>query len=176
MDFLTRQLRIIPSLSLAVLLAAVVCTACGPNVIKGRPPFVGIATMNLAGGRLATEFRIDNQNEVAMNIEAFEVSVTVDNVRLTGDRREQKLLIDANSTEEIVAEETPTDAVSRLLGSLERGEVNSLPFELSGQVRTLEDGVLRFEQKGHFYPVPGKPGFFRSAVTQAQELRRSDKL
>jgi len=176
MDFLTRQLRIIPSVTLVMLLASLICTACGPNIIKGRPPFVGIATMNLAAGRLATEFRIDNQNEVAMNIEAFEVSVTVDDVRITRDKRDLKLLIDANSTEEILVEETPTDDVSRLLGSLERREVNSLPFELSGSARTLEDGVLRFEQKGHLYPVPGKPGFFRSAVTQAQELRRNEKL
>lgn len=176
MDFLTRQLRIFPLFTLAMLLAGIVCAACGPNVIKGRPPFVGITTMNLADDRLATEFRIDNQNEVAMNIEAFAVGIMVDDVPLTRETREVKLLIDANSSEEILVEETPTDAASRLLDALERREVNSLPFELSGQVRTLEDGTLRFEQKGHLYPVPGKPGFYRSAVTQAQELRRNEKL
>ena len=57
------------------------------------------------------------------------------------------------------------------LASLENREVKSLPFTLQGSVRTLEDGILRFEQKGHLYPVPGKPGFFRSAVTQAEQLR-----
>ena len=171
MDFVTRQLRIVPSVTLIMLLASVIGTACGPNVIKGRPPFVSIATMNLTAGHLATEFRIDNQNELAMNIEAFEVSVIVDSVRLTREARDLELLIDANSTEEILVEEAPSDDVSRLLGALERREVNSLPFELNGQVRTLEDGILRFEQKGHLYPVPGKPGFFRRKL-KPDELQK----
>lgn len=171
-----RQLRSLPPAALAVLLAGAICTACGPQVIEGRPPFVGISSMNLSGGRLTTEFRIDNQNGVAMNVEAFEVSVAVGDVLLSQDARQLALLIDANSAEEILVEESPADDVTRLLDSLEQREVNSLPFELNGRVRTLEDGYLRFEQKGHLYPVPGKPGFFRSAVTQAQELRRSEKL
>jgi hypothetical protein len=177
MEFLTQRLRsYLPGTLAVLLLAGVACTACGPQVIKGRPPFVSISTMSLAEGRLATEYRIDNQNGVAMNIDAIEVTMTVDDVQLTRDARELRLLIDANSAEEYRVEETPADDVRRMLGSLERGEVNSLPFELGGRVLTQEEGYLRFEQKGHLYPVPGRPGSFRSAVTQAQELRRDDKL
>ena len=86
------------------------------------------------------------------------------------------LAIDANSAEEIRVGERPGGEALDLLSSLERREVNSLPFELVGRVRTQEDGYLRFEQKGHLYPVPGRPGSFRSAATQAKELRRDEKL
>ena len=177
MEFLTQRLRNSLPASLAVLLlAGAVCTACGPQVIKGRPPFVSISAMNLSESQLATQYRIDNQNGVAMTIDAIEVSVTVEDMQLTRDNRELRLLIDANSAEEYRVEETPAADVRRALASLEGGEVSSLPFQLSGRVRTQEDGYLRFEQKGHLYPVPGRPGSFRSAVTQAQQLRRDDKL
>jgi hypothetical protein len=43
-------------------------------------------------------------------------------------------------------------------------------------VHTVEDGNLRFSQKGYLYPVPGRPGQFRSTVTQAQGLQRDDKF
>ena len=177
MEFLTRRFRSIRRGPFAVmLLAAAACAACGPQVIEGRPPFISIASLSLVDGGLTAEFRIDNQNEVAMNIEAIDITVAVNDAELVGENRNLQLAIDPNSAEEIRVEERPDDLARNLLMSLERRELNSLPFTLSGNVRTQEDGYLRFEQKGHLYPVPGRPGFFRSAVTQAQELRRDEKL
>jgi hypothetical protein len=178
MEFLTRRLQSLTHGKLAVLLLiAAACTACGgKQVIEGRPPFVGISAMSQAGGELTTEFRVDNQNGVPMNIQAIDVTVSLGDIPLAKVNREQQLAIDANSAEEIRVEEQPGDEALDLLGSLERREVNSLPFELVGRVRTQEDGYLRFEQKGHLYPVPGRPGSFRSAATQAKQLRRDEKL
>jgi hypothetical protein len=159
------------------MLAALICTACGSKgVITGRPPFVGIADMRLADGLLRTEFRIDNQNGVPMNVEAINVQVMAGSTSLIREERQLTLEIDANSAEDLRVEQQPGNEARSLLDSLERREVNSIPFELSGRVLTREDGYLRFEQKGHLYPVPGRPGSYRSAVTQAQELRREDKL
>lgn len=158
------------------LAAALVCAACGPNVIEGRPPFIGISAMSLQGDTLAADFRIDNQNGVAMNIQAVEITVTVNEVTLTRENRDFALSIDANSSEELRVERLPDEFTRELLASLENRAVRSLPFQLTGRVLTQEDGYLRFEQKGHLYPVPGKPGYFRSAVTQAEELRREDPL
>ncbi|RPI00092.1 MAG: hypothetical protein EHM68_00075 [Lysobacterales bacterium] len=152
------------------------CTACGPNVIEGRPPFIGISGMHLQGDTLAADFRIDNQNGVAMNIQAIEITVTVNEVTLTRENRDYDLSIDANSSEEVRVERLPDEFTRELLASLENREVRSLPFQLAGRVLTQEDGYLRFEQKGHLYPVPGRPGHFRSAVTQAEDLRREDPL
>lgn len=161
----------------ALVLAALLCTACGSrDVITGRPPFVGIADMRLADGRLDTSFRIDNQNGVPMKVDAIDLRVMTGDVSLIRENRQIALAIDANSAEEIRVEQRPGDEARGLLDSLERREVNSLAFELSGRVLTQDDGYLKFEQKGHLYPVPGRPGSFRSAVTQAQELRRDEKL
>ena len=99
-----------------------------------------------------------------------------DESELVRENRPMSLLIDANSAEEVTVEKLPDEYIRRQLASLENGEVVSLPFALTGRVRTEEDGYLRFEQKGHLYPVPGRPGQFRSAVTQAQDLRREEQL
>jgi hypothetical protein len=173
-----KQFRHRPSLQwvrwLTLVLLLVGCASCGPRIIEGRPPFIGISAMQLADEKLSADFRISNQNDVAMTIQAIDITITIDQVELVREDRDLRLSIDANSAEEVHVEELPEDFTRDLLQSLERGAVNSLPFSLRGRVRTLEDGYLRFEQKGHLYPVPGKPGAFRSAVTQAQDLRRED--
>jgi hypothetical protein len=161
---------------LLALATTVACAGCGPDVIEGRPPFIGISGMHLQGDTLAADFRIDNQNGVAMNIQAIEITVTVNEVTLTRENRDYDLSIDANSSEEVRVERLPDEFTRELLASLENREVRSLPFQLAGRVLTQEDGYLRFEQKGHLYPVPGRPGHFRSAVTQAEDLRREDPL
>jgi hypothetical protein len=175
LTFRLRSFALGPLVSLV--LAALLCAACGsPGIITGRPPFVGIADMRLADGLLRTDFRIDNQNGVPMNVESIEIEVMAGGASLIRENRPLNLAIDANSAEEVRVEQRPGDEARALLDSLERREVNSLSFELSGRVLTQEDGYLRFEQKGHLYPVPGRPGSYRSAVTQAQELRREEKL
>lgn len=163
-------------IAVVALLFAATCASCGPQVIEGRPPFIGISGMNLQQERLAVDFRIANQNGVAMTIEAIDIAVRVGEVELVRDDRPLQLAIDANSAEELRVERQPGQQTLALLTSLENGSVPSLPFDLAGRVRTLEDGYLAFEQKGHLYTVPGRPGQFRSAVTQAQELRRDDRL
>jgi LEA14-like dessication related protein len=178
MEFLTpRILSLAHGRLTLLLLIAATCAACGgKQVIEGRPPFVGISAMSQAGGQLTTGFRVDNQNGVPMNIQSIDITVSLGDIQLTKSNRELQLAIDANSAEEIQVEDRPPDEALESLESLQRGETNSLPFRLVGRVRTQEDGYLRFEQKGHLYPVPGRPGFFRSAATQAQELRRDEKL
>ncbi|MDH3922974.1 MAG: LEA type 2 family protein [Xanthomonadales bacterium] len=167
--------RILP---LVLLLAAAVVflVSCGPNIIKGRPPFISISSMSLIDDRLAADFDIRNQNGVPMNISMIDITVTVNGVQLTRENREFELLIGANSVEEVNVEELPDEFSRNLLESLASKEVKSLPFDLEGRVRTVEDGYLSFAHKGHLYPVPGKPGYFRSAVTRAKGLTREEQF
>lgn len=158
----------------ALTLVTAICISCGPSVIKGRPPFINISEMSLVENRLTGEFDISNQNGVPMSIEMIDVTMTINGVELARENRELKLLIGANSTEQVIVEELPDDFKRDLLYSLDSGEVKSLPFDLDGRVRTREDGYLSFDQKGYLYPVPGKPGHFRSAVTQSKGLQRED--
>ena len=155
-----------------LLVIVVACTSCGPQIIKGRSPFISISSMSLVDDRLSAEFDIRNQNGVPMTIDSIDITVKVNDVELARDNRNFDLLVGANSVEEVIVEELPDDFTQELLNSLGDGEVKSLPFDLEGKVHTLEDGNLSFAHKGHLYPVPGKPGHFRSAVTRSKGLRR----
>ena len=148
--------------------------SCGPNIIKGRPPFISISGMSLIDDRLSADFDISNQNGVPMKITMIDITVTVNEVELTRENRAFELEIGANSAEEVSVEELPDEFTRELLESLANKEVKSLPFDLEGRVRTVEDGFLAFSHKGHLYPVPGKPGHFRSAVTRSKGLRREE--
>lgn len=152
----------------------IVTLSCGPNIIKGRPPFISISGMSLIDDRLSADFDISNQNGVPMTITMIDITVTVNEVELTRENRAFELEIGANSAEEVSVEELPDEFTRDLLESLANKEVKSLPFDLEGRVRTVEDGFLAFSHKGHLYPVPGKPGHFRSAVTRSRGLRREE--
>jgi len=161
---------------LCLVLMAVSCVSCGPQVIKGRPPFIGISGMSLADNGLSAEFSIRNQNGVPMTIDTVDITVTTNGLVLARKKSPLDLVVGANSAEHIPVEEVLDGQKLALLESLQNGEVNSLPFELEGAVHTAEDGDLEFAQKGYLYPVPGRPGNFRSTVTQAQGLQWEEKL
>ena len=158
------------------LLNVLVMTVCVPNVIKVRPPYITISGMNLLDGELSAVFDISNQNGVPMSITSIDITVTVRDAEITRYNENFQLVIDTNSTEEVRVEKMPDDFTQTLLISLDRGELNSLPFDLKGRVNTIEDGFLNFENTGYLYPVPGRPGHYRSAVTQSKGLRREDRL
>jgi LEA14-like dessication related protein len=168
--------RINKTLRLAWLAAVLfLCVACGPQVIKGQSPFIGISSMSLSGARLSAVFDIRNPNDVPMTIRGFDISITVNDADLARENLEFELTVGARSAEEVEVEEMPDEFARSLLDSLTEGELKSLPFDLVGWVNTVEDGFLSFSQRGHLYPVPGKPGYFRSAVTQTKELQRKQQ-
>ena len=157
-----------------MIVSMAVTLSCGSNVIKGRPPFISISSMSLVDDRLAADFDIRNQNGVPMSISMIDITMSVNDVEMTRENRELELQIGANSAEEVSVEALPDEFTRELLESLANKEVKSLPFDLEGRVRTAESGYLAFSHKGYLYPVPGKPGYFRSAVTRAKGLRREE--
>jgi len=159
---------------LLLLLVGACAISCSSQIIKGRPPFINISGMSLVEDRLSADFDIRNQNGVPMTIDMIDISVTVNDVELARDNRKFDLAIGANSAEEVHVEELPDEFTRSLLESLGSGEVKSLPFDLKGRVHTLEDGYLSFAHKGYLYPVPGKPGYFRSTARLAEGLRREE--
>ena len=173
---MNKQLRKLIQIFLPVLLLTFVMAGCGPNVIKGRPPFISISGMSLTDGELSAVFDISNQNGVPMSITSIDITVTVRDAEITRYNQDFQLVIDTNSTEEVSVDKLPDDFTQTLLASLDKGDLNSLPFALKGRVNTIEDGFLNFENTGYLYPVPGKPGHYRSAVTQSKGLRREDRL
>lgn len=160
--------------SMLLLLSILACTACGSNIIHGRPPFISISKLSLLDDHLSVDFNISNPNGEEMNIDRIEITVRVEAAELTRYNEDFKLTIGANSTEIIEVEHFPDAFVQDLLASLTNFEVPNLPFRLEGRVRTEEDGFLQFKHKGHLYPVPGKPGQFRSATIQSSRIRQDD--
>jgi LEA14-like dessication related protein len=161
---------------LFTLLVVTVIVSCASEIIKGRPPFISISGMSLVDEKLSADFDIRNQNGVPMTIDMIDITVKVNDVELARDNRDFDLVIGANSAEEVHVEELPDEFTRSLLDSLDSGEVKSLGFDLKGRVHTLEDDYLSFAHKGYLYPVPGKPGYFRSAVTQARGLHREEQF
>ena len=160
--------------SMLLLLSILACTACGSNIIHGRPPFISISKLSLLDDHLSVNFNISNPNGEEMNIDRIEITVRVEAAELTRYNEDFKLTIGANSIEVIEVEHFPDAFVQDLLVSLTNFEVPNLPFRLEGRVRTEEDGFLQFKHKGHLYPVPGKPGQFRSATIQSSRIRQDD--
>jgi LEA14-like dessication related protein len=157
---------------LALLVSSLVlCTACGTKQIKGEPPFVSISSLTMQAQSLSADFDIRNINDVKLEIDAVDIKVWVRNVELTQFVEAYKLTVDPNTTEEISLQQMPDSAARQMLAELERGEVSSLPFSLEGRVHTAADGYLPFKQEGHLYPVPGRPGQFRSASSRTREER-----
>jgi len=146
-------------------------SACAPSKVKGNPPFVSISTLEMSANELSGRFDIRNINQVAMTIDTIEISIRVSSSELTQLSRALRLTIDPSAIEEVALGDLPDDRARPMLGELERGEVASLPFTLEGRVNTREDGWLPFRHEGHLYPVPGKPGQFRSASSRSREER-----
>ena len=117
---------------------------------------------------METRFDVYNINEVEMVIDSIEVTVLVDNSQIARHSGALQLTVGPNTTEEIPVSQRPEDRARQLLTELETGVKASLPFSLQGRVHTRDDGYMAFEHEGHLYPVPGRPGQFRSTSTRTR--------
>jgi len=160
-----------PAKLLLVVILISLCAACGPHQVKGKTPVVSIATLSVADQKLGASFNIRNINDVAMDIEQIEITIRIREVELIRHLAPMALSIDPNTTEEIVAEKIPEEFAQKLLTELESGSTGNLPFFLEGTIRTSQDGNLPFQYEGFLYPVPGRPGQYRSASSRSPEQR-----
>jgi len=154
---------------LALVVMVALCAACGPHQVKGQPPFVSITSIAVDGDRLAATFNVRNINDVPMDIDAVDITIRIGTAELTRHQGALMLSVDPNTTEEVAVEKLPDEFSRDLLGTLQSGEVKSLPFFLEGRIHTSVDGFMPFRHEGHLYPVPGRPGHFRSASSRTRE-------
>jgi len=158
-----------PGKIILLLILISLCAACGPNQVKGKAPVVSIATLTIMDEQLAASFNIRNINDVAMDVTEIDISIRISNVELTRHVSSMALSIDPNTTEDVVVQKLPDEFARELLTSLETGESGNLPFFLEGSMRTDQDGNVPFRYEGYLYPVPGRPGQYRSATSRTRE-------
>lgn len=146
-----------------LLLAVLLCTACGIKIIRGASPMVRMTELSHQDNNISLQVSMRNLNGVDLDIKSIDL-------RLTVNENEDDLFvyngpvdtnIVANGTETWSVEVEESESSRALLNSLENGDIKSLPYALKGSVVSKDDGTLRFEYEGHIYPLPGKPGHFR---------------
>jgi len=152
-----------------LLLLFSLCVACGPHQVKGKAAVVSISSMTVAGEQFSATFNIHNINDVAMDVVQIDITIRIRDVELTRHVDALALSIDPNTTEEVVVQKPPDEFTSELLAELESSNVSNLPFFLEGRMRTTQDGNVPFKYEGYLYPVPGKPGHYRSASSRTRE-------
>jgi len=145
------------------------CSACAPNKIKGNPPFVGISSMTMTDQALAVSFDVRNINEVEMVIDSIDITITAKGSEFSRYVGPYSLSLDPNTTEAINLDKLSPENARQQLADLQSKKIASLPFSLYGRVHTAADGYLDFKHEGYLYPVPGKPGQFRSATSRTRE-------
>ena len=163
-----KSITLLLLIALAVLLAALL-SACGPKQVKGKAPVVSIASLTVTEQQMGASFNIRNINDVAMDIEQIEITIRIEDVELTRHVAAMALSIDPNTTEEVAVQKLPEEFARELLDNLESGDVGNLPFFLEGRMQTSQDGNVPFRYEGYLYPVPGRPGHYRSATSRTRE-------
>ena len=158
-----------PGRILILLLLLSLCMACGSHQVKGKAAVVSIASMTVHGEQLSASFNIRNINDVAMDIQQIDITIRVRDVELTRHVSSMALSIDPNTTEEVVVQKMPDEFARELLAELESGDVGNLPFVLDGRLQTVQDGKMPFKYEGYLFPVPGKPGHYRSTSSRTRE-------
>lgn len=146
-----------------LLMAALLCASCGSSIVRGQAPVVRITELSHGDGKINLQLNIRNINGVDLSVQRIDF-------RLTADENEEQLVvyagpvavnITANGIESWSVETEESDAGRALLEKLEKGEIKSLPYQLKGSISAKDGGTMRFEHKGHLYPLPGRPGHFR---------------
>jgi hypothetical protein len=144
-------------------------TACGGGLVRGQPPLVGISSLNAQQTEINTRVDIYNPNGVDMEVDTFEMSMTLGDSELGLHSEKPGLSIHPNGTEEISFSFPAEATAGQALSELERGEVNSVPYTINGRVLDSGGDSERFSQRGYLYPVPGRPGEFRGAGPQRDQ-------
>jgi outer membrane lipoprotein-sorting protein len=146
---------------LLVILLLMLCASCGAKLIRGESPMVRISEVSHKDDIVSLQLSIRNINGEPLDIQEMELTVTTENQQLFAFSGPVTINIVANGTETWSVDLAESSVTREKLDAVQNGEINSLPYDLDGSIRTLDTGSLRFEHKGHLYTLPGRPGHFR---------------
>jgi hypothetical protein len=144
-----------------VLLVLLLCSACGPKLIRGQPPLVRMNELSHQDGVIKLELRMRNVNGLLLEVQSIKFTMTMNDAESFTYKGPVNTKLIANGAETWSMQVDESQALHELFDSLESGDVISVPYALKGSVTTLNEGTLRFEHEGHIYPLPGRLGHFR---------------
>jgi len=146
-----------------LVLAVLLCTACGTKLVRGESPLVRMTEISHRDSNINLQVNIRNINGVDLDIQSIDLSLNVNEGEdeLLAYSGPVNIKIVANGTEPWSVDVKEGEAGRELLESLQKGDIQSLPYTLEGTITSKSDGKLSFEYEGHIYPLPGKPGHFR---------------
>jgi hypothetical protein len=144
-----------------LLLALMLCSACGAKLIRGSSPIVRMNELSHQDNSISLQLSMRNLNGVDLDIQTIDFKLSMSDEELFTYNGPVDTNIVANGTETWTVDVEESETSRELLNSLQNGDVQSLPYELKGSITTMDDSTLRFEYEGHLYPLPGRPGHFR---------------
>lgn len=149
-------------LGIALLAMAIALSpACGNKLIRGASPMVRMTELSHENNTINLQFSIRNLNGVDLDVLGADITISNNDNELLRYRGPVNINIVANGTEAWSVEVAESESTRQLLDQLEKGEVKSLPYSMTGSITSRDDGLLRIEYEGHIYPLPGRPGHFR---------------
>lgn len=153
--------------SIWIFCVCLLLNACSGGLVRGQPPLVGISTIASQPQALNARVDIFNPNGIDMMVDSIEMIMTLGDIDLGKHSDQLGISIHPNGTEEIGFSFPADTNAGSTLTALENGEVDSVPYTISGRVIDSDGGSERFSQEGYLYPIPGRPGEFRGAGPQS---------
>lgn len=144
-----------------MLVGALLFSGCGSKQVRGESPMLRISELSHQDGNVNLQLSIRNVNDEELDILELDFKLTTEDQQLLGYSGPAPVNIVANGTESWSVEIVEDNVLREQLDALQNDEIKSLPYLLEGSIRTLDTGKLRFETRGHLYPLPGRPGYFR---------------
>lgn len=154
-----------------LILLSLALAACAGGLVRGQPPLVGVSSVVLEQQQIRARVDVHNPNGVEMPVDVMELSMTLAESDLGRHSARPGITIHPNGTEEVVFDIPGDESARRELSQLESGQVSSIAYTVSGQIRDSAGGSERFTQQGYLYPVPGRPGHFRGAGPKRDQSR-----
>lgn len=154
---MTTPFKQLPFLAFTMLLLA----GCSAGGVRGEAPFVQVTSWRLDGDTVTATLRLRNVNDEELVIDAVTLNVDLDDSSFVNHSESRHLEVAANGFETLTLDMRATAEGAGALERLGNGETASLPYSLTGDVDSPDEGRLEFSREGHIYPVPGRPGQFR---------------
>ncbi|NNL94182.1 MAG: hypothetical protein HKO64_01035 [Xanthomonadales bacterium] len=149
------------SRTVALLVMALLLSACAGKGLRGHEPFVTLNNLSLEGQEIELDLGLRNVNALPIKLAQIEFSLNVNETPLAVYSAASQASISANGTENLRFRIPSTEDGRAALESLDQGQINNISYLLEGEITDQEGIKMNLFRDGYLYRVPGRPGRFR---------------